>query len=176
MPNLSPTVEAGPSVNVKLWNTAGNDVRLDLRMPIRTVVTVESSPHDVGWVFSPRLNLDIRNVAGLPGWKIGLLAGPLVSSRSYNAYYYSVAAPFAQPGRPAYQAPGGYGGTQLVAAFSKRYPSWWVGAFFRADTLSHASFSDSPLVRSKHYFAAGIAWVRVFGASSRRVPASDLGE
>jgi len=173
MPDLRPTVEVGPSVNLKLWSTTAQDVRLDLRLPVRTALTVESSPHDVGWIFSPRLNLDIRKVRGLPGWNVGFLVGPLISSRRYDSYYYSVAEPFARPDRAAYQAPGGYGGTQFVVALSKRYTSWWLGAFMRADTLSHASFVDSPLVRSRHYLAAGIALVRVFEASSRLVPASD---
>jgi len=48
-----------------------------------------------------------------------------------------------------------------MRASSSRFPGFWVGAFARYDNLSGAAFEDSPLVRKKSSFMAGvgIAWV-----------------
>lgn len=70
--------------------------------------------------------------------------------------------------RPAYQAPGRYGDTQFVAAFFKRHPSWYV--CFRTDTLSHASFSESLLVRSKHYLQQALLGFVFSGRSGAAYP------
>lgn len=169
MTDLKPTVEVGPSLDVNLWRTADHRTKLDLRLPVRAAFTVESSPKSLGWVFSPRLNLDVEDVAGFNGWNLGLLAGPLFQSRRYNDYFYSVAPQYAAAGRPAYQAGGGYAGTQVLSSLSKRFKSTWVGAFVRWDTLKGATFEDSPLVRRDQYLAAGLAVAWVLGESSRKV-------
>jgi outer membrane scaffolding protein for murein synthesis (MipA/OmpV family) len=49
----------------------------------------------------------------------------------------------------------------------------WVGTFARWDTPDGARFEDSPLVRSNHYFAAGIGVAWVLGESERMVDAYD---
>jgi len=59
MPNLKPTVEIGPSMEVHFWHSEERRVRLDLRMPLREAVTVENSPRSIGWFFAPRLNVDM---------------------------------------------------------------------------------------------------------------------
>ena len=63
------------------------------------------------------------------------------------------------------------GGTQFIAALSKRFPKFWVGAFLRWDTLAGASFVDSPLVTSRDYLSGGFALSWVFGESTQRVEA-----
>jgi outer membrane protein len=173
MPNLKPTLEIGPSIDVHLWRSAGRDVRLDLRMPLREAMTVENTPRSIGWFFAPRLNLDVVDIGVHPGWNLGLLVGPLFASNSYNRYFYSVAPMYSRPGRPAYQAPGGFAGTQFLASLTKRFPRYWVGAFVRYDNLTGASFADSPLVRSNRYWAAGIGIAWMIDKSSRLVDISD---
>ncbi len=54
----------------------------------------------------PRLNLDLADPFGLPGWNLGLLAGPLFADRRYHDYFYSVAPQYATPTRPEFQAAG----------------------------------------------------------------------
>ena len=44
MPDLAPAVELGPSLDVTLWKSAEQRVRLDSRMPLRGAVTIESHP------------------------------------------------------------------------------------------------------------------------------------
>lgn len=172
MPDLRPSVELGPSLEVALWQNRLDSARLDLRLPARAGVTVESSPKFVGWNFSPRLNLDIDSVAG-SGWNLGILAGPIYADRRAHAYFYSVAPEFSRPDRPAFVASGGYAGSQILVAVSRRFPRLWAGGFLRWDSLRGAVFADSPLVRRREYAAAGFAVSWVFGESLRRVEADD---
>lgn len=172
MSNLRPTVELGPTLSVNLWNAPSGKMKLDLRTPLRTAVTIESSPRQIGWLFGPNLNLDVRDPFGMSGWNLGMLAGPNFQSRDYNRYFYSVGTGDVTATRPRYDAPGGYAGSQVTAAVSKRFERYWVGAFLRYDTLGGASFEDSPLVQRKNAVSAGVALTWVFGQSSTMVDAT----
>ena len=176
MPNLRPTVEFGPSLDVALWEAPSGRARVELRMPLRATVTVESHARFIGGQFSPHINLDLVDPLGRRGWNLGLLAGPVFTDGRYNRYFYEVADAFATPSRPAYTAGGGYGGMQFIVALSKRFPKFWVGGFARYDTLAGAVFEQSPLVTSKRYFAAGIGFSWILRESPRRVPTNELGE
>jgi hypothetical protein len=169
MDDLDPTVEIGPSLDYTLWRSDDRQMKLDLRLPLRAALTLGGDMRDAGWVFSPRVNLDLLDVAGFTGWDMGLLAGPLFGTQRNHAYFYSVSAADATPERPAYTADGGYAGSQFLIALSKRYPRFWVGAFARWDSLRGAVFSDSPLVRREQVFAAGLGIAWVLGESTTLV-------
>ena len=173
MPDLNPTVEIGPSLDINLWRASNRQAKLDLRLPLQTGVTLERRPESIGLQFAPRFNLDFRDPMGLAGWNLGLATGPIFADKKRHRYFYSVQSQQATPTRPTYEAGGGYAGTQFLAAVSKRYPSFWVGGFVRYDTLKGAVFEDSPLMKRDHYFAAGIAVSWIFAESSRRVEAAD---
>lgn len=173
MPDLRPVLELGPSLEATLWRSA--DATLKLRAPIRSAFTLAASPKTVGWVFSPRLNLDFLHFADTP-WEVGMLAGPIYASRRHHAYFYSVAPAFSTATRPAYDAPGGYAGTQFLISVSRRFEHTWLGAFVRWDSLSGAVFNGSSLVRESDYLAAGLAVAWVFGESSRRVDSLPWGQ
>jgi len=172
MPDLDPSAELGPSLELALWRSSDGRDLLELRLPLRAAFTLESSPRAIGWVATPNLNLDLAGRGALAGWNFGFLAGPLYGSRRQHEYFYGVAPQFATPARPAYAAPGGYAGFQFLAAASRRFDSFWLGAFVRADTLRGAAFEASPLLKRDTYFAAGagIAWV--LGVSRERVETS----
>lgn len=169
MPDLKPMVEFGPALDVHLWQSAAQRMRLDFRVPLRTAYTVQTRPHRVGWVVAPVLNLDMASVGGLPGWNLGLQAGPVFADRQYNQTFYGVDAAYATADRPAYAARGGYSGSQFTVGVSKRFPGLWFGAFARYDNLNGAVFADSPLMRRNQdlSFGFGIAWI--LGQSSRMV-------
>ena len=170
MPDLDATLEIGPALNVLLLRTNDRKARLELRLPVRAALATDfSHVQFAGWVFQPNLNLDLRDALGQGGWKLGMLAGPMFSDRRYNQYIYGVDPAFATAGRPAYNAGGGYAGTQFIAALSKRYRDFWIGGFARWDTLNNAVFADSPLVKTNQYFAAGVAVAWVIGESKTRV-------
>ncbi|NMG16226.1 MipA/OmpV family protein [Aromatoleum bremense] len=173
MEDLEPTVEIGPSLDVRLWQSADERRKLRVRLPLRVGLTVESHPESTGWQFTPQLNLDWRDPAGMDGWTLGLVAGPVFGDRRQHRYFYGVDVRDATVTRQVYDAQGGYAGTQFLAALSKRFPGGWVGAFVRYDTLAGAVFLDSPLVTSRNYFAAGFAVTWLIDESSQRVPADE---
>jgi outer membrane scaffolding protein for murein synthesis (MipA/OmpV family) len=173
MPDLKSTVEFGPAVDLHLMRSGDARVKLDLRMPVRAALTVEASPKIIGWTFTPRLALDVRGPLGFDGWHLGMLTGPLFANRHYDDYFYTVAPAYQTRTRPAYQAAGGYAGTQFITALSKRFPKFWVGAYARYDTLSGATFVESPLVQRKSYMSGGIGISWIISKSSQMVEVPD---
>jgi len=173
MPDLRSTLEIGPQLNLHLWKSEDERLRLDLRLPVRAAFTVEASPRFVGAFAAPNLSLDLAQLRGAHGWKLGLLAGPLFAERRYDAYFYSVAAQFAAPGRPQFAAAGGYAGTQALISLTRRYPAFWVGAYLRHDSLAGASFEDSPLVRRNSYWSGGFGVAWIIGRSTQLVDSEE---
>lgn len=173
MPDLEPTLELGPSLELHLWRSADSAMKLDLVMPLRLAVTMESSPRSLQWLFAPRLNLDVENFAGRAGWNFGAGVGPVFAADRFHEYFYSVPAQFATADRPEYDADGGYSGMHVLAALSKRFPKYWVGAFLRYDWLGGAVFEDSPLLRRQNALAGGFGFAWMIGESKRRVTIDD---
>jgi MipA family protein len=174
MDDLDPTLEFGPSFNIHLHKNADSTTELDLRLPLRTVFATDfRSLRQTGWVFEPRLNLDLRDTPLGPGWNVGFAAGPLFGTRRNYQYFYGVDSQFATPNRRAYQSRGGYGGIQVLAAVSKRYPKFWVGGFASLTNLSGTAYEDSPLVKTKNSFAAGVAVSWIFKESKAMVDAKE---
>ena len=173
MPDLRSTLEVGPSLNVHLWRSADTRLKLDVRLPARAAFTIEASPRMIGMFLAPHVSLDIAQRRGSDGWRLGLLAGPLFANRRYDDYFYSVAPQYATAERPAFRARGGYAGTQFLAALTRRYPSCWLGAYLRHDTLGGASFADSPLVRRDSYWSGGFGIAWIIRRSSRLVESED---
>ncbi|MGC2517597.1 MAG: MipA/OmpV family protein [Burkholderiales bacterium] len=170
MPDLDGTLEIGPSLNLFLLHSDDGKIKLDLRLPVRAVIATDfSHTRSAGRLFQPNVNLDVRDVLGHRGLNLGLLGGPIFSDRRYNQYFYAVDPAFATANRPAYSPGGGYAGAQFIAALSKRYPRFWIGGYAKWDTLSGAVFADSPLVKEKQNFTAGIAVAWILGASKTTV-------
>lgn len=163
MPDLAPMLEGGPSLKLRLAREG--DTRLELRVPLRAAVTLESKPRFVGWTLSPHLNIDWR----IGGWELGALAGPVLASRRFNATFYDVAPAYATAARPAYRAGGGAAGWQAAAGASRRVGDLWIGGFVKADSVAGAGFAESPLVRRRGTMAYGVGVSWVFASSSQRV-------
>jgi MipA family protein len=171
MPDLAPALELGPNVNINLAKGLSGGVpwKVDLRLPVHAVATLERGAQGIGYTANAVLNLDMR----WQGWNIGLQGAALYGSRKYHAYFYDVAAPYASATRSAYSASGGYGGTRFTVGASRRFGSTWVGAFVRADQLSGATFRASPLVRQTNTVSAGLALSWVLATSDERVAIDD---
>ena len=168
MPDLDPTLELGP--NLTLTMLRSDTLHLSLRVPVRAVIASDfTTVRSAGWVFQPQINVDVLDRFPGPGWNLGFAAGPLFGDKRYHNYFYGVAPQFASASRPGYEAGSGYAGLQLIAALSRRYSSYWVGGFVRADTLAGAVFEESPLVRQTNTFSVGIAASWIFSRSSRHV-------
>ena len=163
MPDLAPTFEIGPKMNVRLAQGAG--WKLDLRVPVRAVVAVDDGLRVAGFNVEPVINIDSE--AG--GFNIGAQAGPLWGDRRLHDAFYSVAPEFATATRPAYTARGGYAGWQATAGVSRRVGRLWMGAFVRHDSVAGAAFAGSPLVTARSHTALGVAMSSVFAVSDARV-------
>ncbi|HYN26738.1 MAG TPA: MipA/OmpV family protein [Burkholderiales bacterium] len=174
MPDLDPTLEIGARLDITLLRKPDRSIEVTLGLPVRTVIASDfSHSKNIGWVFEPQLNVDFRDIWPGEGWNLGLAAGPLYGDRRYHNYFYGVDPAFATPQRPAFNAAGGYAGSQILGAASKRFRSFWVGGFVRLDTLAGASFEDSPLVRQNESFAAGFAIAWILGRSRKMVEAEE---
>ena len=173
MPDLRSTLEVGASLNVHLWRSDTQRFKLDLRLPVRAAFTIEASPRYVGVFGAPQLNLDVAQPRGARGWKLGVLAGPLFADQRYHEYFYGVDPQYATPQRPAYDAKGGYSGTQVLVSLTRRYPRYWIGAYLRHDFLQGAAFADSPVVRSESYWAGGFGIAWLIGQSATMVEANE---
>jgi outer membrane scaffolding protein for murein synthesis (MipA/OmpV family) len=179
MADLPATVEIGPNLNLTLWQSTGHRAKLDLRLPLRAVLTVQRSPRTIGQVFEPTLNLDLGGL-GRPGagrhdsgWNVGLQAGLLYGSQRYHQHFYGVATGEASADRPAYRAPSGYAGWKTLASLSRRVGDLWLGAFLRRDDLHGAVFADSPLVERRSQWSGGLGLSWVFATSSQLVRLPD---
>ena len=172
MTDLKPMVEFGPSLDIHLWRNGDLRIKVDARLPVRMSATVESHPRDAGVTFSPTLNVDVGELGGKP-WQLGMLAGPVFGTRRQHRYFYAVSEADVRPGRPAYEAHGGYGGFQFLVALSRRFEKAWVGAYARYDTLQGAVFEDSPLVRRNYYASGGFALAWIPLQSSKLVERAD---
>lgn len=173
MPDLDPTLEVGPSLEICLAHRCTAASALQLRLPLRAVFATNFSRVDsVGWVFNPHINVDMKNIGPGGGWNLGVALGPVYASEKNHDYYYQVESAYATPARPAYDARAGYSGARLAVGLSKRYPRFWLGAFVRYDDLSGVRFADSPLFRVPRSFMAGfgVAW---FFAQSDTLVADD---
>lgn len=170
MPDLDPTLEIGPRLNLTLAQDRAKDWRLDLRLPLRAAIAVDlPEARGIGWVFAPHLNLETHPSFLSGTWNLGMQAGPLFATAKYHRYFYAVEPEFATPERPAYSPGGGYSGTLALAYLSRRFGSFWLGAFARYDTLKRAVFEASPLVKSDHSVMAGISVAWVFSESRQKV-------
>jgi len=176
MPDLDATFEIGPVLEVCLWQHCNGDRKLQFRLPVRAVFSTDfGTIASRGGSAHPNLNFDIKNIGPNGGWNFGMAVGPLYATERYHDYYYEVAPFYATPVRPAFDARGGYSGSRVTLALSKRYQHFWVGAFARYDTLNGARFEDSPLVRSEHAFMAGLSIAWIFAQSERLVDEKDWG-
>ncbi|MFO1433505.1 MAG: MipA/OmpV family protein [Candidatus Competibacteraceae bacterium] len=172
MPNLDPTLEFGPQLNVLLWEDRP-DYKLTFQLPLRKVIATDlRSAHNAGLISNPILNLDIKNI-GQPGWNLGLSGGPVFANRTYHQYSYGVPAAYETAERPAYNASGGYSGTQVTLALSKRFPDFWTGAFIRVYDLHGTAFDNSPLLERHRSFMAGIGVAWIFSRSDTKVMADE---
>jgi len=169
MPDLDPTVEIGPSLEIRLWENDLTKRSLMLNLPLRATASVSTSKIDhQGYAFAPYIEYVIKSQQ--PGnWKVGLAFGPLYADEEYHNYFYEVTSEYATATRPEYHSQGGYSGSRITLTMQKNIGDVWLGTFFRYDSLVQTAFEDSPLVTSDYYHAFGFAMTWVFAKSKTLV-------
>jgi MipA family protein len=170
MPDLDPTFELGPALNIKILSSVQDHYNLILSLPVRAFFSTDfSSVRFEGWVFSPRINFDKGDIIPQTGLNLGISAGPMFADSGYHDYYYKVEEAYATAARPAYSAGGGYSGSTLTVGLSKSYKQFIFNAFVSADFLYGAAFQDSPLVKNKISIMSGVNISWIFLKSTKTV-------
>lgn len=170
MPDLDPTFEFGPALKIKMMENKEQRCKLSIALPVRAFFSTNfSSVRAEGWVFSPRINFELRNAIPQTGLNLGVSAGPMFADSGYHAYFYSVSPGYATAERPAYSAGGGYSGSTLTIGFSKEYKQFIFSAFVSADFLQGAVFADSPLVKTNTSIMSGLSVSWIFLKSTKHV-------
>jgi MipA family protein len=160
MPGLDPTFEIGPAFSINLDGETMEEGWLAY-IPARAVIAFDKdSVHQIGWVLQPQLAY--RQPANSGGWRFTYNAGVYYGDRDYHDYYYTVAPQYVTASRPEYEASAGYSGFSTQIALSRRHAHYWYGGYLRYDNLGDATFEDSPLVETEHYWVLGLAMSWIF--------------
>ena len=167
MPDIDPTFEIGPSLNIALDGNVEDDGWL-FRLPIRAVTALNTSgPEYVGYVINPKITYLDRTESG---WRTSTSVGALWGSEKYHDYFYEVAPEFTQMNRPFYDAQSGFSGYYFKTSFGQLAGDWRWAVSLRYDNLSGTDFSDnSPLVETDDYFSLSFILVRMLKESKRSV-------
>ena len=169
MPDLDPTVEIGPSLEILLARNQERDWKVTVTIPVRAVLAVNLSRiRGIGWISNPRINIDFFNVG--PGkLNVGLGVGPVFADRLYHRHFYGVEPADALPDRPAFSPSGGYSGAQIALSATRRLAKVWFGAFVRVEALHGTVFSKSPLLKRRESVMGGVALSWIFAESKALV-------
>jgi outer membrane protein len=174
MPDLDPTFEIGPSLNITLLKNRQDRSKLTLTLPVRANFSTDfSSVRHEGWAFHPRLNFEKADMIPGSGLNLGLSAGPMFADCGYNRYFYAVDPIYSTSSRRAYAVGGGYSGSTVTVGLNKNVNSLILNAFVSLDFLQGAVFEDSPLVKNKYSLMTGFTVSWVFMKSSEMVEKGD---
>jgi outer membrane scaffolding protein for murein synthesis (MipA/OmpV family) len=159
--------EAGPVLKYRFYQSTQSAHSLTLELPLRSAFALDwNEIQYIGWTGTPGVEYRYEPPVDEGRLSVTTSIGPVFSDGRYNNYFYGVPDRDARAGRPAYNADGGYSGAKISGGISRRFGAWWVGAFARYINIEGAVFDDSPLVRTNHYFAAGLGAAWIFASSS----------
>lgn len=162
MPDLAPTFQIGPALNIKLWHSAQEQSSFIAFLPVRFAIAVEFPElYHIGYTLSPRLNYN-RKVGFMGGkWNMGIGVSLEYGSEAFHDYYYQVDPQYATATRPAYDAQGGFAGYRSIFTFYRRFTNTWVSFYGRYDRIDDAVFEDSPLAVRKDGTTVGflVTWI-----------------
>jgi MipA family protein len=147
MPDLDYLGEVGPALRWVPWRD-GAKQRISLELPVRAVFSTDFSQINYrGFIVAPEAAFEHVGLFH-PAARSRVGIGPVFGSGGYMDYFYRVKGEFTRPGRPGYDASGGYLGMRLQ--FSHRRPVTErisVVAGGRVENFSGATNADSPLYR-----------------------------
>ncbi len=149
MEDLDPMGEVGPSLRWVAWRDTERLSRIVMELPVRAAFTTDfSRVRHRGFVFAPEISIE-RSDLFQPGSRARIGLGPVFATGGLMDYWYRVKPHEARPGRPAYEADGGYLGMRLQ--FSYRVPLTdrvSVTAGGRVENFAGSANAESPLSRS----------------------------
>ncbi len=164
MPDLDYMIEIGPMLILKLWKSENNLHEITFESPFRRVFSTDFTRIDqVGWWSVPYINYIIYPNKYTLDTRCELSFAAMFADNGYHDYFYRVDREYASVDREEYNPTGGYSGVQFAMVMEKRIGNVILIPVFRYDYLKETVFEESPLVKTKSYFAfllAGIYLVR----------------
>lgn len=167
MPDLDLMLQAGPELDFQFVRQEFLKGRWHLAMQARGAVSFDGlDPSYRGLTFSSEFRY-IAQLTSRDEFKFRIT--PTAATSEYMEYYYQVDPQFAAPGRPAYNAKGGYLGTDFTWNWNREFTkklSVWVGA--RLSLYSGATNKNSPLFTDELTPSVYGAFMYKFWESKRR--------
>jgi outer membrane protein len=178
MPDLDIMLEVGPELELEFTESTRKGAHIFLALPLRAATSFDGfNPDYRGMVFAPEVRYrrsfeKSRSKYTLPELKLRVT--PTWASNRDMDYFYKVQEEFATETRDAFDAKGGYIGTEFSA--SMKYPlsdklELWGGV-----TLGYhggAKNEDSPLFTDKFTESVYVAFIWRLWESKTKVPAND---
>jgi len=157
MPGLDYMGQVGPRLNVLLARDA-RYAKIDFELPVRAVVSTDFSSFAFrGFLMAPEVAYTHANFMNSGGrLKIGI--GPQFATSRLMQYFYSVQPQYVAPGRPQFNASGGYLGSRLDITY--RIPlnqRMNLIALFAPELYKGATNSGSPLFKKEYGISAAVA-------------------
>lgn len=147
MPDLDFLGEVGPALRYVAWRD-GARRRLSLELPVRAVFSSDLTEVDFrGFTLAPEAAFEhVGLFHRAARTRVGI--GPVFATGLFMDYFYRVEDRYARPGRPGYDAGGGYLGARLQASY-RRPVMDRVSAVLgtRVENFSGAANDGSPLFR-----------------------------
>jgi MipA family protein len=148
MPDLDYLVEIGPQLKIKIGELYGGNT--ELQLPVRAVFSTDLGRVDQrGFLFNPKLSHERKKIFN-SRIDMGSSIGSSFATKKLHEYFYRVDPRFATAARPAYEADGGYLGSDMTLGLSygitdrvRAYAGWRVGYY------GGAANEESPLFRQK---------------------------
>lgn len=172
MPDLDYLLELGPKLKYTFSRPAPG-VEWFLEVPVRAVISTDfTSIGYRGLVFAP--DVGVRTLSLLhSAWFAYADIGPELASGRFQDYFYEVAPRYSRPGRPAYDAHGGYFGSRLEIGLSRSLGrNFRVFFYSRLEDYAGAKNTDSPLLKTRIGYAGFVGFSWSFLHSDETVPAS----
>jgi len=168
LPKLDYLLEAGPKAKITVAQlTPSSRVLIDL--PVRAAASTDFSTRfrPRGFTFSPDVTYEDQSLLG-SSWSGRVSLGVEFATQPLQEFYYGVTPQYAEPGRPAYQAHGGYLGSDIaLTAFRTLKRNFHVFFAVDFDSYKGAASQDSPLFRTGGGVGAAVGFAWSFKQSKR---------
>lgn len=160
MPDLDYLFEVGPRLQVTLTDHFWGG-KVDLEIPARGVMATDfSSLSFKGAVLYPQLAWQQDNLWGT-GTRFKISAGPIFATEKFMDYFFEVEPRFATPERPAFNAQGGYLGSEMrLSAIRKIRADLSILGDVKINFYDGSQNDNSPLFRDESSISirAGLLW------------------
>lgn len=159
MPDLDWIGEIGPQLTYRLYRT--HMVQLDFKAPVRFAFSTNFKRYDSrGYVFGPGLHFRHRALFSDKG-AFSARLGASYGTRQLLRYFYEVSPEFETPDRSAYEAQGGFFGTNFSVSYGHMFKNK-ITAFTGVSLNSYegAKNRQSPLMKDRftQSFFVMLAW------------------